>query len=89
MAVSSAQITMGATRTLITRADTDGCVVYVHNRTGTVVYVGGADVTAANGMGIDSAAGPVRMTLDATDTLYGITASGTPDIQVLRIGNAV
>jgi hypothetical protein len=49
MAVSSAQITMSTTRTLITRADTDGCTIHLHNKTGTVVYIGGADVTAANG----------------------------------------
>jgi hypothetical protein len=85
--VSSAQIDMSTARALIVQADSDGCRILLHNRTGTVVYIGGDDVLSTTGMGIDSAAGPVEITLPANAKLYGITASGTPSIQILKIGN--
>jgi hypothetical protein len=72
---------------LIVQADSDGCDVYIHNKTGTVVYLGASDVTSSTGMGIDSAAGPIKIVLPANAKLYGITASGTPSIQILKIGN--
>ena len=85
--VSSAQITMGTSPVLIVQADADGCRLYVHNKTGTVVYLGASNVTSSTGMGIDSAAGVVELTLPANAKLYGVTASGTPDLQILKIGN--
>ena len=85
--VTSAQVAMNAsTATLITRGDADGCVLRIHNKTSTVIYLGGSDVTASTGMGIDSAAGPIEFRLPAGAELYGIVASGTPSIQMLRIG---
>lgn len=85
--VTSAQVAMNAsTATLITRGDADGCVLRLHNRTGTIVYIGGSDVTSSTGMGIDSAAGPVELRLPPGADIWGITASGTPSIQMLRIG---
>jgi len=85
--ISSAQVAMGTTAALIVQADSDGCRILLHNRTGTIVYIGAADVLSSTGMGIDSAAGPVEITLPANAKLYGITASGTPSIQVLKVGN--
>lgn len=85
--ISSAQVSVGTTATLIVTADTDGCVVLVHNKGGTVTYLGGSDVTSSNGMGIDSGAGPVEMRLPANAKLYAVTNSGTQDIQILKIGN--
>ena len=85
--VSSAQVSVGTTATLIVAADTDGCIVVAHNKGGTVVYLGDATVTSSTGMGIDSAAGPVQLTLPANAKLYAATASGTQTIQVLKIGN--
>ena len=85
--VSSAQVEMSTARALIVQADSDGCRILLHNRTGTIVYIGGDDVLSSTGMGIDSAAGPVEITLPANAKLYGITASGTPSIQILKIGN--
>lgn len=85
--VSSAQISVTSTATLIVNADTDGCRILVHNKTGTVVYLGGSDVTSSNGMGVDSGAGPVEITLPANAKLYGITASSSTTVQVLKIGN--
>lgn len=85
--ITSAQVSVGTTATLLVTADTDGCHVFVHNKTGTVAYLGGDDVTSSNGMGIDSGAGPVEITLPANAKLYGITNSGTVTVQVLKIGN--
>lgn len=86
--VSSAQVSVGTSATLLVTADTDGCQLLIHNKTGTVAYLGGADVTASTGMGIDSGAGPVPLTLPANAKLYGITSSGSVTVQVLKIGNA-
>lgn len=88
MAIKSSQVaTNSSTATLLVTADSDGCRVTVHNKTGTVVYLGGATVTSSTGMGIDSGAGPVSFLLQAGDKLYGISASSTPTIQILTIGN--
>jgi hypothetical protein len=85
--LSSAQITVTTAATLLVSADSDGCRLLVHNKTGTVVYLGASDVTTSTGMGIDSAAGPVSISLGAGAKLYGIVASGSPVIQILIMGN--
>jgi hypothetical protein len=86
--VSSSQTaTNASTATLILTADTDGCVAYVHNNSATAIYLGGSDVTAANGMAIDEANGVTEIRLPANSKLYAISFSGTPVLQVLKIGN--
>lgn len=85
--ISSAQVSVGTSATLIVTADTDGCLVYLHNKGGTVTYLGGSDVTSTTGMGIDSGAGPVLITLPANAKLYAITAAGSQTIQILKVGN--
>lgn len=87
MAVKSAQVSVGTTAVLLVKADHDGTRVTLHNKTGTVSYIGGSDVTSTNGLGIDSGAGPVHFLLQPGDALYAITASSTATVQVMTIGN--
>ena len=85
--ISSAQVSVSTAATLLVTADTDGCVVLVHNKGGTVTYLGDATVTSSTGMGIDSAAGVIEMRLPANAKLYGVTNAGTQAVQILKIGN--
>lgn len=85
--ISSAQISVETTATLLVTADTDGCLAYLHNKTGTVIYLGNDTVTTSTGMGIDSGAGVVLFTLPANAKLYGIVAAGSTTMQILKIGN--
>ncbi len=85
--ISSAQVSVGTTATLLVTADTDGCQLYLHNKGGTVTYLGSDAVTSSTGMGIDSGAGVVHITLPANAKLYAITASGTQTVQILKVGN--
>ncbi|MFM2103978.1 MAG: hypothetical protein RL006_145 [Chloroflexota bacterium] len=88
MAIKSAHVSVNSTApTLIVSADNDGCRATVHNKTGTVTYLGGSDVTSSSGLGIDSGAGPVSFLLQPGDRLYAITASSTATVQVMTIGN--
>jgi len=61
--------------------------IAVRNNSGTVtIYVGGSDVTTANGYPVLPYEGlPFNMSSGAL--LYGITASGTADVRVLEIDN--
>ena len=85
--ISSAQVSVSTAATLLVTADTDGCVVLVHNKGGTVTYLGDGTVTSSTGIGIDSAAGVIEMRLPANAKLYGVTNSGTQVVQILKIGN--
>ena len=89
MAVTRTQVaTNSSTATLLVTADVDGCRLTVHHQGAGTVYLGGSNVTASNGMGLDTGAGPTAITLGANDKLYGIASAGTPSIQILIIGNA-
>lgn len=50
------------------------------------VYLGDANVTTSTGLLWGTADPPVSIDLEAGETLYGITTSGTATIHVLRQG---
>jgi hypothetical protein len=62
--------------------------VIVHILTAATFYVGGDNtVTSSTGLKIDNAAGPVTIQVPSNETLWAITASGTPTISVLVPGD--
>lgn len=85
--VSSAQVTVTTTATLLVQADTDGCRVVIHHSGGGSVYLGGADVTTSNGLQLMNADGFLELALPANAKLYGIASTGTEAVQVLKVGN--
>lgn len=88
MTVRTSRLTIGATATQLTGTDDDyaaGSVIDVHAMAGTV-YVGGPDVTAANGRPI-AAGASLRLDLRYGETLFGVAAAATTaDVAVLRSG---
>jgi hypothetical protein len=86
MAITSTQVSLTSTAALIVQADSDGCAVIVHIPGNSSAYIGGSDVSTANGLFIDKNAGPQRLSLTAGDALYGVSSSGTVVITALRIG---
>ena len=85
--ITSAQITVTATPTLLVQADTDGCTVILHTHANHGIEIGAATLTAGTGFGLH-ADETFEFRLPANEKLYGIR-SGSQDetVYVLRIGN--
>jgi hypothetical protein len=85
MAVTSNQVSVGTTATLIFTADTDGNLIYLTMADSGNVHLGGAGVTTSTGMRIEhgSAMHPIEIKLGAGEALYGVTGTGTEVVTVL------
>lgn len=87
MAVGSAQVTVSTTAVKLSVAEADsrtGESVAITNTDASVtVYVGGAAVTASTGFPL-LAGGSLSVDLDGGEALYGVTASGSVTVGVLR-----
>jgi hypothetical protein len=79
---TSAQVTVTTTATLLVAASTFDQTVWIHN-SGGALYIGGSNVTTANGYKLDT---DDKMELPVGDNegLYGIVASGTTTVFVLK-----
>lgn len=88
MAIKTAVVTVATTATLLTPAPgssrTAGFSVTVHNPAGQVVYLGGSDVTTANGFILAVSTTSPIWTLEEDEQLYGIVAATTQAVRVLR-----
>ena len=58
--------------------------IYIHVVGNGVVYIGGADVTSANGLLTEKNAVPFQFVLPANESLYAVTASGTEDLRIME-----
>jgi hypothetical protein len=81
--MNTASYSVSTTRVLIVPADNINRTIYVHAIGNDVVYLGGVNVTAANGMLTEKGAVPFEMFLPANQTLYAVTASGTQEVRVM------
>jgi hypothetical protein len=80
----SATITVATTPTLLVAAATGTRTIYLHVTGNTTIYVGGLTVTTDTGTATEKHTSPIPITLRDGDSLYGIVASGTADMRVLR-----
>jgi hypothetical protein len=89
MAVVSASVSVATTATRLDSGDGDlvsgSTVLVTVPAGGATVYVGGADVTTANGFPL-AAGASVSVDLNSGDLLYGIVAASTQAVNVLRVG---
>jgi hypothetical protein len=77
------------TRALVaTGSSADGSSVIVRNRGTVSIYLGGADVTAANGFELDAGEWQ-SVDLAQGETLHGLAASGTQTVHVMRTRESV
>ena len=80
----SATVTVATTPTLLVAAATGTRTIYLHVIGNSAVYIGGANVTTATGTATEKHTSPIPIILRDGDSLYGIVASGTHDMRVLR-----
>jgi hypothetical protein len=91
MAINHALVTVGTSATLLTVAASgggkDGSTILVQNPSGGVsVYLGGAGVTSSSYGYILAANSNISIELNQDEALYGVVASSTQSVAVLRQG---
>ena len=84
--MNSASYTITTTRSKIISASVNARQVSVHAIGTGVVYLGGSDVTAANGMLTEKNAVPFTFTLPANNELWAIS-TGSEDLRVMLPSN--
>ena len=80
--MKSESISVGVTSAMIIAADNKSRQVIVHNAGGSKVFLGGAAVTASNGIHLGNGES-LSIFVPINETLYGISASGTNDVITL------
>lgn len=89
MALNHAQVTVGTTATLLSAATAgrDGQTVLVQNpTTGVNVYIGGEGVTTSSYGFLLQAGTAFAIDLQAGEGIYGVVASSTQAVGVIRQG---
>jgi hypothetical protein len=77
----SAVFSVSTTASIIVPANIAYQAVYLHSASGTL-YVGGADLTTANGYKLDNG-DKLSLMVGDNEALYAITSSGTATLYVL------
>lgn len=81
MPISSSQVTVTTSPTLLVAGDGVAEGVYLHCKHS--IYVGGADVTISNGYSMDNGD---KLTIHNHESpIYGVSSSGTGIMQVLVV----
>ena len=82
--MNSTTHTVTSTRSLVIAKDDVTRTVYLHVLGNGTVYIGGSDVTTANGMLTEKHAVPFQFILPNNEELYAITAAGiTEELRIL------
>ena len=79
---TSSQVTVTTTATLLVAASTFDQTVWIHN-SGGALYIGASNVTTANGYKLDTD-DKMELPVGDNEALYGIVASGTNTVFVLK-----
>ena len=79
---TSAQVSVTTTATLLVAASTFDQTVWLHN-SGGALYIGTSNVTTANGYKLDTD-DKMELPVGDNEALYGIVASGTNTVFVLK-----
>ena len=80
---TSAQVSVGVTATVLVAANIMDQTVWLHNSGGGIVYLGDANVSTTNGYKLDSN-DKMQLPVGDNEALYGIVASGTNTVCVLK-----
>jgi hypothetical protein len=78
----SKAVTVTTSPTLILPADNIPRTIYIHNGGGAKVYIGGADVSTANGFHLGNGESQ-DIFVPTNEKLYGVVASSTNTVNVL------
>ena len=79
---TSSQVSVTTTATLLVAASTFDQTVWIHN-SGGALYIGASNVTTANGYKLDTD-DKMELLVGDNEALYGIVASGTNTVFVLK-----
>ena len=79
---TSAQVSVGTTVTLLVASTGFDQTVWLHN-SGGATYIGGSNVTTANGYKLDTD-DKMELLVGDNEGLYGIVASGTNTVFILK-----
>ena len=82
MTISSANYTVTTTASIVVPIDNAAEEVHFHSSSGTL-YLGGADLTVANGYQMDN--GDKVVVQNHGNAIYAITSSGTSNLSTLVI----
>jgi len=82
MTISSANYTITTTASIVVPVDNAAEEVHFHSSSGTL-YLGGADLTVANGYRMDN--GDKVVVQNHGNAIYAITSSGTSNLSTLVI----
>lgn len=78
------KVTVTDTPTVLVSADNIHRPVWMHNNTNSTLYIGGSDVSVAEGFPILKHTAPLAGGLGAGDTLYGIADTGVSiDVRII------
>ncbi len=80
---TSAQISVSDTPTLLVASTGFDQTVWLHNSGGGIVYLGDSGVTISNGYKLDNG-DKMQLLVGDHEGLYGVTASGTNTVGVLK-----
>jgi hypothetical protein len=84
MGISTRQVTVTTSPTLLVDNTAEAEEVHLHASGGQAVHLGGADVTVSTGFEMDS--GEKLTIQNKNNPIYGVTNSGTTVVQVMAIG---
>ena len=80
---TSAQVSVGTTATVLVASTGFDQTVWLHNSGGGIVYLGDSGVTTSNGYKLDNG-DKMQLLVGDHEGLYGVTASGTNTVCVLK-----
>lgn len=80
--MKSSAVTVGTTAVLVVAADDTHRTIYIHHQSNNAIYLGGADVSTANGLHIEKD-DTLAIVLPMKETLYAISSHADQEIRVL------
>ena len=57
--------------------------IYIHVTGNGTVYLGGSDVTTANGLATEKHTTPIEFAIPSQDELWAVVASGTENLRIM------
>lgn len=86
MAVTTRAVSVASTATRLDALTEIGEEILVFNNGSATIYIGGADVTTANGVPVLPGSWSPSLPLPRGEALYGVVASGTHEARVIEVG---
>jgi len=81
--MKSTNHTVTTTRSLVVPSDNITRTIYLHVLGAGTVYIGGSDVSSANGLLTEKNAIPFQFILPNGEDLWAVTGSGSDELRVL------